>query len=172
MMESQSHDMSGFQAWAKENTTYFYSRTLALCGNRWLAEDLIQTYLMKAWKAWPDPIERAKYQRRGHATTSIKHGYFDFLRQPAQKRRSALEDDMEFPCSGPPVDEQAVFADVSRRLWKAVAELDPTLRELVLLVYVDGYSVRRAAGIIGLCLTTAYRYRDLALEELKKRLES
>ena len=77
-------------------------------------------------------------------------------------RRRAIE---ELPLAAPPQHEESL------ELTEAILKLPPKLKDIVLLHFYQGLSLRTCAQILGIYAPTASRYLAQATRRLKMDLE-
>jgi RNA polymerase sigma-70 factor (sigma-E family) len=109
-----------------------------LCGDWHLAEDLVQSTLIKVYGRWPrlrDPDTAG-----GYARTTLVRTFVD-----GRRRRSAGE-----VASAEPPETAAVRADPDRRLalLAALAQVSPGYRAVLVLRYWEDQSVEECAAIL------------------------
>jgi len=120
----------------------------SLCGNRDMADDLVQETMLKAWAA----------RRRFEAGTSMQAWTHTILRNlfRSQMRRSRFtgewdEAKAEEILSAPADQEQHMqLSDLQR----ALLELPPAQREALILVGAGGFAYEEAAEICGCAIGT------------------
>jgi RNA polymerase sigma factor (sigma-70 family) len=167
-----------FDEFVQKNLTALYSCAIRLCGNKHLAQDLLQDSLAKMWKGWPSRRNQEGAPLRGWAYKIITNTSIDSHR----KNKSRLMDkdknlvseiswDDEKGCQIPgsaETAEEAIFRDTARDLWAAVATLESTQQILIHLIYVEQLSLNAACRVTGLAWTTANRYHADALARLRE----
>lgn len=120
----------------------------SLCGNRDMADDLVQETMLKAWAA----------RKRFEAGTSMQAWTHTILRNlfRSQMRRSRFTGDWddakaEEILSAPGSQEQHMhLSDLQR----ALLELPPAQREALILVGAGGFAYEEAAEICGCAIGT------------------
>ncbi|WP_105971063.1 RNA polymerase sigma factor [Streptomyces geranii] len=167
-----------FVEFVQGNLTNLYAVAFRVCGNRHLAEDLLQESLAKMWKGWPSKRNQEGAPLKGWAYRIIQNAATDLHR----KKTSRLTGKNKTPVSEIPWDderggqipgssetsEEAIFRDTARDLWAAVATLDPVQQTLIHLLYVEQLSLNAACRVAGLKWTTASRYHVDALALLRE----
>jgi RNA polymerase sigma factor (sigma-70 family) len=167
-----------FVEFTRKNLTSLYACAFRLCGNKYLAQDLLQDSLAKMWKGWPSKRNQEGAPLKGWAYRVIQNTAIDSHR----KSKSRLTDKYKNPVSEIPWDdekgrqipgsaetaEEAIFRDTARHLWAAVATLESTQQILIHLIYVEQISLNAACRVTGLAWTTASRYHADALARLRE----
>jgi len=132
-----------------------------LTGDRWLAEDLAQTALAKAYAAWWR-VSRAEdpdaYVRRILINTS--HSRFRRHRVTEQSRTMT-----EFPQASAP-DPAALVGERSALL-AALAELPARQRAVIVLRFWEDLSDAQTAAILGCSASTVRSQASRALAKLR-----
>lgn len=168
-----------FITFVRQNTHRLFAYTIRVCGNRWLAEDVLQDAFAKMWKAWPNKVNQGE-AILSWAYPVIRRTAIDLHRK--EERRKVKLGKKEHPLVETPwndekgsqipyvseIEEEAIFRGLAHELWAAVATLDPTQQDLIHLIYVEQMSLNRARQVLGLAGTTAIRYHDAALNRLRE----
>ncbi|CAN3982974.1 hypothetical protein KPATCC21470_5674 [Kitasatospora purpeofusca] len=145
-----------------------------LCGNRHLAEDLVQDAFEKLWKGWErhywKQLDPAFGGTNKQAFNAVKSALVDRMRRKSESERPAdfSEHDEAADFS---VETSALFNETIRELVQALLELEEIYRELLVAIYFDDMSLPKAAAKVGLTQSTARRYEKQALKILRKKLE-
>lgn len=135
------------------------SATLLTAGDTHLAEDLVQTTLVRLFLAWP----RARrtnldaYARRALVNTLI-----DEKRRPFGRRERLVE--------LPPERMEPVRADIPDAVLTALAALPPGMRAVVVLRHVEGLSVEETAAVVGSSTGTVKSQTARGLDKLRAAL--
>ena len=116
---------------------------ISLCGDRTLAEDLVQETLLKAWG------NREKY----HAGTNLKAWLFTILRNTyfsslRKSRREVQDVDGAMALTLASAPEQHGHLDLTD-FSKAMEQLSADQREALLLIGAEGFSYEEVAEIAG-----------------------
>ena len=136
----------------------------ALCGSEQLAQDIVADAFVKAWLSLPEDIPSF----RGWLLRVCRNLWIDQLR-----RRRFLTGEAPPEClsDGETPESRYLHTERSRALWKAVAELPPADRELVILHYIAGLSLQEAAPILGKSHSAVRQQISRARRILKSTLE-
>jgi RNA polymerase sigma-70 factor (ECF subfamily) len=150
-----------------------YRLAYALLGNADGAEEVMQdtiVYALTHMKSFDSQrssfitwlhvitISRCRdHQRRKHLTTASFDGRVESDRNPVN------------PASGP--EKAAIVRESQYELWQALDQLNPKLREAVVLRYWGDHTYQEMAEILRCPLATAQSRVRLAYEQLRKLLE-
>jgi RNA polymerase sigma-70 factor (sigma-E family) len=132
-----------------------------VCGDWHLAEDVLQTALIKLYAAWPrlhhDGREEA-YVRQIIVRTNI-----DEHRRPRRREVLGLPPEIGHAPAGTPYQERS-------ELFTALQDLPPMLRKTVVLRHWLGLSVEETATELGIATGTVKAYSSRAIEKLEAAL--
>lgn len=136
-----------------------------LCGERYEAEDLVQTALVKVVRAW-SRIERKDdpyvYARAVLANTAASRW--------RRRRRYAELMDGENP---PPTEPDPAAAVVLRdAVWRALDTLPPRTRAVLVLRYFEDLTEAQIAMTLGCSLGTVKSQSSRGLSRLREKLDA
>lgn len=141
---------------------YLYSRVQ----NRHTAEDLCQDVFLKAVRS-ADSYDGTKASVSTWIYTITRNTLTDYYRS----RR--VEEELPMTLTdGEDAEEKAVQAEDLEHLAKALAKMDEKLRDVIVLHYYDGRTLRDVAQTMGLSYSYVKVLRDKALDFLKKDLKN
>ncbi len=128
-----------FTAWARQHSPLLLRRATLLCGDRQLAEDLVQETLVRVFLRW---------SRIDHDDNPVGYAHTILYRQflAGRRRRSSTE----LPSSAPP--ERAVDVaddDLRLDLLASLQKLPPPQRCVVVARYLDDRPVAEVAAVMG-----------------------
>jgi RNA polymerase sigma-70 factor (ECF subfamily) len=139
-----------------------------LCGGGHDAEDLFQDVALRVWR---NLNSRPRLRNpRGWLMTIAYHAYLDYrARNPTVR---LLPEDDSVPSVRRDQDPVAVAEHRERCLVleRAVAGLSPALREVVILHYTGGLSLRQVARTLGLSVGTVKSRLSAGLEQLRRQM--
>lgn len=113
-------------------------------------DDAAQEVFVTAWKKWDD------FEGRSTARTWLLGIAIRVASDTRRKQRPTEEVSPELPTSGPGPESMAASNELSRRVERLLARLEPDRREVLLLVDLEGYSVPEVASATGVNLNTLY----------------
>jgi RNA polymerase sigma-70 factor (sigma-E family) len=126
-------------------------------GDQQLAEDLLQTALERAVLRWASVADPDAYVRR-----IMYHEAVTWWRR--WRRR-------ETPVADPPDEvgvDPSANVDLRRLVADALLRLGPRQRTVIVLRYLDGYSEREVAEILGCSPSTVSSHASRAMAELRR----
>jgi RNA polymerase sigma-70 factor (sigma-E family) len=130
-------------------------------GDRHLAEDLVQTTLVRLYLRWP---RLQQDNVMAYARRSLVNGLLDHRRRSFIRHESTVS---ELP-------EQATASDegsgMDADLMTALAALPPRMRATIVFRFVDGLSVEETAAALGCSPGTVKSQSARALEKLRDSL--
>lgn len=147
-----------------------FATALNITGNYSDAEDVVQDSFLRAFQrlnTLTDPMKFPAWLR-----TVASRAALQLLRKrrrvPAETLDESVENRAESDTESPAAAyARAEFAGI---LWREVGELPPKTREAILLFYMEGYSVKRAAAYVG-CSENALKARlHFGREKLRESL--
>ncbi len=164
-------DRSDFDGFVAARSDRLLHTAFYLTGDHALAEDLLQTALVKAWFAWgrvnADP---EAYVRRILATTSTSWWRRKWRREaphgPEDLAGAALRSaDVGARAAGRP--DHAAGADDRHDLWTALRQLPARQRAVVVLRFLDDLSEAQVANVLGCSVGTVKSQSSKALAKLR-----
>ena len=135
----------------------------AVCGDRQLAEDAVQSALMSAYRTWPrvrDADSSEAYLRK-----MVVNQLFSWRRRKSWGTAAVLGRGLE-PSRGS--HEGAVVEH--QRIWSAVGELPPRQRAVIVLRYYEGMSEAEIAETLGIRPGTVKSQSSAAMTRLRVTL--
>jgi RNA polymerase sigma-70 factor (ECF subfamily) len=143
---------------------------LRMTGERELAEDLLQDSMVKVWK------NASSYNaERGRLFTWLigiaRNTAIDYLRvQKNQQQRQSVSLDSPVYSEriGSLADEG--YASIDSGLAETIQKLDDKYRQIIDLLYLQGYTQQQATDILGIPLGTVKTRAQAAIRELRKLL--
>lgn len=149
-------DESDFDAFVEGRSPALLRSAYLLVQDEGLAEDLLQTALIKAWFAWGRIEDPEAYVRRIMVTTSASWWRRRWHREtptevPGEPRRGEREDE--------PADAQD--------LWVAIGHLPRRQRAVVVLRYMEDRSEVETASLMGCSVGTVKSQCSKALAKLR-----
>jgi RNA polymerase sigma-70 factor (sigma-E family) len=133
--------------------------TTLTAGDAHLAEDIVQTALVRVYLARPS----SKRDLNAYVRRAIVNGLIDHKRRPFMRRER----------SAPDLPERAITDptdDVDRDLLAALAAIPVRMRAAVVLRHVEGLSVEETAGALGCSTGTVKSQTARGLAKLRDLL--
>ena len=134
-----------------------------------LAEDLTQETYAKAWRRLGDLRETSSLQ--AWLLAIARNEYRQWARRGSLEAQK-LDTRAPRPVAGPTADEAVLRDESERALMAAVERLDGELRELVVLHYMQGLSIRDVAAVLGAPVGTIKSRLNRALSRLRTEMEA
>ena len=153
---------------ARKYSADIYRFAFRLCGNRDVAEDLVQETYYEAWKS----IANLKDPNAGKSwlLQILRYRYSHFLRdQKRNPMKNASEEEMDTIAGETDFDLSILNHD--ELLQKALDSLDQIHKEIFLLVFLEGMSCREVAEKLDLPLGTVLSRIHRARIILRKSLK-
>lgn len=147
-----------------------FATALNITGNYSDAEDVVQDAFLRAFERLATLVEPAKFP--AWLRTLTVRSALTLLRRRRHVSASILDEPVEEQAAGEAESPAEAYAraEFARLLWREVGELPPKTREAVLLFYMEGYSVSRAATYLG-CSEGALKARlHFGREKLREAL--
>jgi RNA polymerase sigma-70 factor (sigma-E family) len=156
-------DLDGFRAYASERRNDLRRTAYLMSGDWYLADDLVQDALAKLFVRWRRV--RAKGEVDAYVRRMLVNGYLATHRR-AWRREVATAELPDRPA--------AAGADVGTRdlLLRALAELQPSQRTIVVLRYWDDLSVEQTAAALGCSTGNVKSQAARGLTHLRAALSS
>jgi len=134
-------------------------------GDRFLAEDVVQTALARVYVAWP----RIRESAEGYARRAVISAFLDETRRPWWRRERATGDLPDDAVAGD------VFGDIDGQVdggavRRALAELPPRMRAVIVLRHELDLSVEATAALLGCAKGTVKSMNSKALDRLRTAL--
>lgn len=154
-----------FTAWVRARQQVFVGFAQALCGDRALAEDLVQNAFAKAWLRWPrlsgDGFATDAYVRR-----MIVNEHRSWWRRAFRRHETTMDAVPERADRNPVGQPGASDPD----LWQAVAALPPRQRAVVALRFIADADVAETAALLRCSEGTVKSQTSKALATLRRHL--
>ena len=160
-----ARDDAAFTEFVATRSVSLLRTAYLLTGDRHLAEDLLQTALIRAYPLWGrvrEPRAAESYVRTAMVRTLIS-----WRRRYAWSREHAAPDPPEIPtpAAGDDVDTRV-------RMWPIVLALPPRQRAVIVLRYYEDLTESRTAEILGCSIGAIKSHNARALRTLRARLDS
>ena len=136
---------------------------LSLCHDQTLADDIVSEAFYKAFVSIDEEKDSFKYW----LLKVCRKCYFDYVR----KNKKNVELDSELRCDDDPAD-QLIKAEEYRALYHALSLLQPNYKEVLVLYYFEGMSVKEISAITGDSTDSVKVTMHRARQKLKSLLEA
>lgn len=180
LVESSAKGAMEFEDMVRPHLDYLYGVALRLCGNRAVAEDLVQEMLLRAFRGFSRLRNRAR--PRFWLTRILRSCHYDRFRAEHEVDETLGRDrDVAFDLFDTIVEEDPfpysdrvhldfleLFDDV--KIIEVFARLHPAHREALILAYVYGYKAREIAEITGAALGTVLARLSRGRKQLEREL--
>jgi RNA polymerase sigma-70 factor (ECF subfamily) len=169
ILDAQNGNISAFKELYQSHKDKVYNLIFYFLGQKSLAEDVLQTVFIKAYKALPNFRFEAKF---------ISWLYQIAINEchDQQKRLTAyvpletiLGTGRELDLNPSP-DEHHAEGERQEIIQTALLQLSPNLREVVILKYLEGFSYEEIAIILDCSMGTVASRLNRALTQLEKSL--
>jgi len=163
-------DPSAFGRIVKMTMKQAYAVALSFVGNADDAKDISQEAFIHAHRA------RSRYDPDREffpwLYTIIRNLCLNFLKKRKVQTNLSLDALELKPSRDPNPQEQVIVSEKREMVWKALFELTPEHREVIILKDINGYSYAEIAGIldvpIGTVMSRLYYAREKLYEVLKE----
>jgi RNA polymerase sigma-70 factor (sigma-E family) len=135
------------------------SATLLTAGDTYLAEDLVQTTLVRLYLAWP---RARRTNLDAYARRALVNNLIDETRRPFRRR--------ERPFERLPDGVAPARVDVPDAVLAALAQLPPGMRAVIVLRHVEGLTVEETAAVIGSSIGNVKSQTARGLDKLRAAL--
>ena len=143
-----------FDAFVRARSDALYRTAVLLCGDRHLAEDLVQTALAQAWRHW----DRVTTSHEGFVRRTLVNTYLSWWRRKWTGERPTEHI--------PEHASSATDTDQGMDLWVAVQRLPRRQRAVVVLRYYEDLPDQEIATILGCANGTVRSQAHRALAAL------
>ncbi|TDV42152.1 SigE family RNA polymerase sigma factor [Actinophytocola oryzae] len=162
-------DEDRFREFARSHAMAMRRSAFLLCGDWHLAEDLVQTALIKMYRAWPRMVRTDRpvnYARR-----TLLRCWLDELRRPWRRaeRRDGLVPDAVDGAVDPAWAQQR--QDLRGELFDALSAIPPRQRAVLVLRYFESLSVAETAEALGCSEGTVKSQAARGLAAMKAALD-
>ena len=151
------------------------SLALRLLGDRGTAQDAVQEALLRIWR------HRAQYDPGRPAwpwiAGSVRNACHERWRRSGGRRKAGpvselpLEYAAYVHCPAPAPDAALQKADLAARIRAHIAELPPTLREVVQLSFFEDMTHREIATLLGIPVGTVKSRKHRALQRIRTQID-
>ena len=174
----RTSDEDRFREFARGHAVALRRSAYLLCGDWHLADDLVQSTLIKLYNAWPRLGRR--HLPVSYARKILLRCWLDERRQPwrrVERRDVELPDGVDSiadPIADPAAEPAAVqdAAGLRTELFGLLTVLPPRQRAVLVLRYFEALSVEETAAALGCSAGTVKSQASRGLAVLRARLDS
>ncbi|RZS41396.1 RNA polymerase sigma-70 factor (sigma-E family) [Herbihabitans rhizosphaerae] len=138
-----SADDAAFRDFASSQAIPLRRNAFLLCGDWHLADDLMQRTLIKVYRSWSRIDEREHLG--SYARTVLLRTWLDERRRPWRRRERSERDVPDTADPGPDPDALAGRRAEHQRVYRALREVPPRQRAVLVLRYLEELSVAETA---------------------------
>jgi RNA polymerase sigma-70 factor (sigma-E family) len=153
----------GFRVFVEAHSPALLGTAYLLTGDRGQAEDLLQVALLSTYRHWP-------HIRALQSPQSYVRRVMVNQRTSWWRRRRVAEQPVAVPPEGAGDDEAALIA-VRDELWRAVRQLPPRTRAVLVLRYWEDLSEAETAHVLGCGVGTVKSLSSRGLRRLRAVLD-
>ena len=151
-----------FRAWVMASRVRLRTTAFLICGDWFLADDLVQDALARLYAVWPRVVQRGDPQ--AYVRRIVVNLHLDHRRRPA--RREVLTPD-ELDGERPEEPSQDEYRD---QLIAALRQVPPPQRAVLVLRYWEDLSVEQTAAVLGTSTGTVKSQASRGLDALRAQL--
>ena len=153
-----------FETWFRTSAGRLLRQAYYFTRDPELAEDIAQDAAVKVFKAWPDEETRGKILTQpGYVRAIVYHCFLDHIKVPSRTNRREAGLDIE--------RHDRSDREIDHDLRTAVLGLADDERDMIILRYYNGLTIREAGNQLRLSPARAYRLHDKALASLAGLLD-
>jgi RNA polymerase sigma-70 factor (ECF subfamily) len=176
VIKAKQGDEKAFELLVKRYMRRAYFMALGLVGNHEDALDLSQEAFVKCYRALSRYDERFTFYAWFY--TILRNHALTFLRKRKRRRRTFVdvsEEVLEWrDPDGQTPESSLEREEFSKEVWRAIMELDPEHREIIVLSHFENLQYEEIAALLGCPMGTVksrlYRARAALNEKLTARL--
>jgi RNA polymerase sigma-70 factor (ECF subfamily) len=149
----------------KENAAFVLSYVTGLLGDRYLAEDVVQETMLRAWHHCGG-FSAEKGSVRGWLLRVAHNIAMDKLRMRRSRPLEVTESSASEPCVG----DHAEAVVTALHIRQVLARLSPGHRKVIEQVYLNGLTAAEAAVVLGIPEGTVFSRAYYGLRMLRREL--
>jgi RNA polymerase sigma-70 factor (sigma-E family) len=161
-------DEDEFREFARGHAVPLRRSAYLLCGDWHLADDLVQTTLIKLHGAWPRVVRR--HQPVSYARKILLRNWLDERRRTWRRRERHDDSVPEVVDRAPGPANLQELASVRAELFGLLAALPPRQRAVLVLRYFESLSVGETAEALGCSEGTVKSQASRGLAAMRDRL--
>lgn len=170
----QNGDVSAFEPIVLRYQDRIYNLCLYMLGNRHDAEDAAQDTFLKAYRSLNDFKPKASlytWLYRIAVNTCIDHKRKPFFESIFRRSDTGEEMVIDYPSVSPSPEKDYESKQIQSALQKALGELSPKLRAVIVLKEMEGLSYEEIADTLDISIGTVKSRISRARDELKTLLK-
>ncbi len=156
-------DAEDFRQFMATRSTALLRTAYLLTGDRWHAEDLVQSALTKAYRHW------GKVRRSGVPEAYVRRILVNERNSHWRRERSRPREVVGAVPERPGVDETQAYADRDE-MWQALQAMAPRTRAVLVLRYWEDLSEAQTADLLGCTVGTVKSQASRGLRKLAEVL--
>jgi RNA polymerase sigma-70 factor, ECF subfamily len=152
-----------FETWFETSAADMLTVAYFYTGDPKQAEDIAQEAAFKVFKTWDtEEIRRAVFENPGYLRAIIRNCYLDYIKVRSRTNHGEAELDLTRH------DRAGIENDREVRL--AVLNLEDNERDMIVLRWYGGLTIKEAGTRLGLSASRAYRLHEKAVAHLAELL--
>jgi RNA polymerase sigma-70 factor (sigma-E family) len=140
-------DEDRFREFATQQAAPLRRCAYLFCGDWHLAEDLMQTTLVKIYRSWHRVT--ARDSMGAYARTVLLRTWLDEKRRPWRRSEVGHADVPDRSDGSPEPDDEAVLSWQRNLVHRALLKVPPRQRAVLVLRYFDDLSIAQTAAVMG-----------------------
>jgi RNA polymerase sigma-70 factor (ECF subfamily) len=171
--EAQAGDLRAFETLYRKHEHLVYRTALAILGNSQSAEEVLQDCFLRAYKhlhrlnGEPSVSPWLHRVAVNLCYSRLRRNYLSRMTVPLESLSNRL-----FPSLGPSPEESTQDSEISAAIQRGIASLDLKHRSVVVLYYLQEFSLEEVAYILDCPVGTVKSRLHYARKELGQRLKS
>ncbi len=152
-----------------------YRYLSALCGNRLIAEDIMQEVFCKALISLPSSHVNARawlyMVGRNLLYNEMKKRRRELYAENMEMEQAQSDNGGAYDGNDGNPEQRTIQKEESEMLTRAMLSLDPRKREILTLAYFEHFTLKEAAAIMGISYENARILSMRAKKELRRNME-
>jgi RNA polymerase sigma-70 factor (sigma-E family) len=163
-------DEERFREFATQQAAPMRRCAYLFCGDWHLAEDLMQTTLVKIYRSWPKVVARDSLG--AYARTVLLRTWLDEKRRPWRRSEVGHADVPDRSDGSREPDEEAVLSWQRNLVHDALLKVPPRQRAVLVLRYFEDLSVAQTAAVMGCTEGTVKSQAARGLDNLRTAMST
>ncbi|MBT1187826.1 sigma-70 family RNA polymerase sigma factor [Streptomyces sp. CJ_13] len=145
---------------------------VSVCGDYHLAEDAVQTAMIRVLKKFPDLAQVSPERLKAYSVAVLRNALNDEYRKSNKRKVKMIPSPPEdlpegMSTLGIPEDD---YQDIKAGIYRFVSSLPPRQKEAVVHCVLNDMHPSQAAKVIGVMESSVRRYLNSALRRLEKEM--